>query len=199
MYYGLSQATDIELRSDGVRFRVDGVEFESPMQGRHAIRNILAGLAVARVVWHRSARRRETQCVRSRQARCAGSALTRNGIDDHQRLLQLESRCRPRHAGRASGYPGTAANRRAGRDARTRTLVRAFAPGRRSLCCPVRDNCARWDTRRRPFLGGVGGNRWLVAATPRTFSTIPSRPASVCAQLRRKGMPYCSKAHAAPA
>ena len=34
--------------------------------------------------------------------------------------------------------PAQAANRRAGRDARTRTLVRAFAPGGRSLFCPVR-------------------------------------------------------------
>ena len=71
VYYGLSQAMpDIELRADGVRFRVDGVQFESAMQGRHAISNILAGIAVARVFGIASATR-ETPCASLRPARCA--------------------------------------------------------------------------------------------------------------------------------
>jgi UDP-N-acetylmuramoyl-tripeptide--D-alanyl-D-alanine ligase len=54
IYYGLEQgahvrAIHIELSAAGVRFEVDGVQFESSMQGRHAIRNILAGLAVGRL------------------------------------------------------------------------------------------------------------------------------------------------------
>jgi UDP-N-acetylmuramoyl-tripeptide--D-alanyl-D-alanine ligase len=54
VYYGFSpaaevRAEDAELREDGVRFRVGSVWFESNLVGRHAIRNILAGIAVARV------------------------------------------------------------------------------------------------------------------------------------------------------
>jgi UDP-N-acetylmuramoyl-tripeptide--D-alanyl-D-alanine ligase len=49
LFYGLSQVSDLELRPDGVRFRAYGIEFESPMQGRHAVSNMLAALAVARL------------------------------------------------------------------------------------------------------------------------------------------------------
>ncbi len=41
------RAEDIELRETGVRFRVRGVPFESPLVGRHSILNLLAGIAVA--------------------------------------------------------------------------------------------------------------------------------------------------------
>ncbi|MCC7496284.1 MAG: UDP-N-acetylmuramoyl-tripeptide--D-alanyl-D-alanine ligase [Bryobacterales bacterium] len=51
--FGLSEpasvrATDVELSAEGVRFRVDGVAFESELAGIHGVRNILAGIAVAR-------------------------------------------------------------------------------------------------------------------------------------------------------
>jgi UDP-N-acetylmuramoyl-tripeptide--D-alanyl-D-alanine ligase len=53
--FGLSEtsdvrATDVEYLAGGVRFRVAGVEFESPLVGRHGLLNILAGMAVAQVV-----------------------------------------------------------------------------------------------------------------------------------------------------
>ena len=80
VYYGLSQATDVELRPDGVRFRADGVQFESPMQGRHAIRNILAALAVARLLGIDIAATRDA--VRTlAPGKMRGERLTRNGID----------------------------------------------------------------------------------------------------------------------
>jgi UDP-N-acetylmuramoyl-tripeptide--D-alanyl-D-alanine ligase len=41
------RATDVELSEAGVRFESAGVQFESRLRGRHGIRNILAGLAVA--------------------------------------------------------------------------------------------------------------------------------------------------------
>ncbi len=52
--YGVSEAAevraeDVRLLADGVEFRVDGVPFHSPMAGRHAVSNLLAGIAVARV------------------------------------------------------------------------------------------------------------------------------------------------------
>jgi UDP-N-acetylmuramoyl-tripeptide--D-alanyl-D-alanine ligase len=80
VYYGLSQATDIELRADGVRFRVDGVPFESSMQGRHAISNILAGIAVARLF---GISPRETRdAVRElAPGKMRGERITRNGIE----------------------------------------------------------------------------------------------------------------------
>jgi UDP-N-acetylmuramoyl-tripeptide--D-alanyl-D-alanine ligase len=80
VYYGLSQVTEIELRADGVRFRVDGVPFESSMQGRHAISNILAGIAVARVF---GISPRETRdAVRElAPGKMRGERITRNGIE----------------------------------------------------------------------------------------------------------------------
>jgi UDP-N-acetylmuramoyl-tripeptide--D-alanyl-D-alanine ligase len=43
------RAEAVEYGPQGVRFRVDGTEFESSFVGRHGVMNILAGLAVARV------------------------------------------------------------------------------------------------------------------------------------------------------
>jgi UDP-N-acetylmuramoyl-tripeptide--D-alanyl-D-alanine ligase len=52
--YGLDRpdadvrAEDVRLTGDGVAFTVDGVDFESPLVGRHSVLNLLAGIAVAR-------------------------------------------------------------------------------------------------------------------------------------------------------
>jgi UDP-N-acetylmuramoyl-tripeptide--D-alanyl-D-alanine ligase len=51
--YGLSEdaeirATGVELFERGMRFRVEGIMFETALSGRHGVRNILSGLAVAR-------------------------------------------------------------------------------------------------------------------------------------------------------
>jgi UDP-N-acetylmuramoyl-tripeptide--D-alanyl-D-alanine ligase len=43
------RAQDVEYRADGTRFRVRGTTFDTPLQGRHAVLNVLAGLAVAQV------------------------------------------------------------------------------------------------------------------------------------------------------
>ena len=51
----------------------------------------------------------------------------------------------------------------------------------------MRDYCARWDTRRGPFLGGVGALKLACPGRRVLFSTIPSRPAFICAQSRRGG------------
>jgi UDP-N-acetylmuramoyl-tripeptide--D-alanyl-D-alanine ligase len=50
--FGLNEGADIraeqvELNTEGVRFQVNGVRFESPLLGRHSILNLLAGIAVA--------------------------------------------------------------------------------------------------------------------------------------------------------
>jgi UDP-N-acetylmuramoyl-tripeptide--D-alanyl-D-alanine ligase len=51
--FGISSPSDVraeavEYGGEGVRFRVDGVDFASSFAGRHGVLNILAGLAVAR-------------------------------------------------------------------------------------------------------------------------------------------------------
>ena len=82
VYYGLVAGDcDIELRADGVRFRVDGVEFESPMQGRHAIRNILAGSAVARLFGIRASLTTRDAVRSLAPGKMRGERFTRNGID----------------------------------------------------------------------------------------------------------------------
>ena len=52
--FGLSEdadvrAEDVEFSETGVRFKACGTRFESPLAGAHAVRNILAGIAVAQV------------------------------------------------------------------------------------------------------------------------------------------------------
>ena len=41
---------DVSLTPEGARFRALGVEFESPLAGRHGVSNVLAGIAVAHVM-----------------------------------------------------------------------------------------------------------------------------------------------------
>ncbi len=41
------RAEEVELRADGSRFRVRGVELETPVPGRHMVMNLLAAIAVA--------------------------------------------------------------------------------------------------------------------------------------------------------
>jgi UDP-N-acetylmuramoyl-tripeptide--D-alanyl-D-alanine ligase len=83
--YGLSdgadvRATDVELTPEGVQFQVDGVGFSSALQGRHAIRNILAGVAVARLFGMKI--EDAVQPVRALEpGKMRGERLTRNGID----------------------------------------------------------------------------------------------------------------------
>jgi UDP-N-acetylmuramoyl-tripeptide--D-alanyl-D-alanine ligase len=52
--FGLSAGADVRAeeivyQADGTRFRVDGVDFYTTLAGRHAVLNLLAALAVARV------------------------------------------------------------------------------------------------------------------------------------------------------
>jgi UDP-N-acetylmuramoyl-tripeptide--D-alanyl-D-alanine ligase len=44
------RAEDVRLTPEGARFRTLGVEFESPLAGRHGVSNVLAGIAVAHVM-----------------------------------------------------------------------------------------------------------------------------------------------------
>ena len=44
------RAEDAEIEADHSRFTVQGVQFETSLSGRHSVSNILAGIAVARIV-----------------------------------------------------------------------------------------------------------------------------------------------------
>jgi UDP-N-acetylmuramoyl-tripeptide--D-alanyl-D-alanine ligase len=69
----------VEYSSEGVRFRLEGVDFESSFVGRHGLMNILAGLAVARVF--SIAPKRLRDAVRElRPARMRGERFTHNGV-----------------------------------------------------------------------------------------------------------------------
>ena len=73
------RATDIEYGEEATRFRAGGMAFETHLLGRHGVRNVLAGLAVARVFGIDAARLRDT--VRSLAAgNMRGERIRRDGI-----------------------------------------------------------------------------------------------------------------------
>ena len=84
VYYGFSseadvRAVDVQLGENGVRFRVDGALYESSLSGRHAVGNILAGIAVARVL--RIDETRLPDLVRSlAPGKMRGERIEQNGI-----------------------------------------------------------------------------------------------------------------------
>lgn len=73
------RATDVETRADGSRFRVDGIQFETPLVGRHGVSNILAALAVARLFGIAPERLREPVRLLA-PGRMRGEHFIRNGI-----------------------------------------------------------------------------------------------------------------------
>jgi UDP-N-acetylmuramoyl-tripeptide--D-alanyl-D-alanine ligase len=82
--FGLSETADvradnIESGSERVRFRCRGVQFESPLVGRHGLSNVLAGIAVAEVFEIAPERLRDA--VRSLSAgKMRGERLEHNGV-----------------------------------------------------------------------------------------------------------------------
>jgi UDP-N-acetylmuramoyl-tripeptide--D-alanyl-D-alanine ligase len=84
VYYGFSPEADVRaqelvLREDGVHFRVGAAQFDSPLVGRHAVRNILAGVAVGRVFGIDDERLQEA--VRSLvPGKMRGERIEHNGI-----------------------------------------------------------------------------------------------------------------------
>jgi UDP-N-acetylmuramoyl-tripeptide--D-alanyl-D-alanine ligase len=82
--FGCSEGADVraeamELGTAYVRFRYDGIAFESPLVGRHGLMNVLAGLAVARVLGIAPERLRDA--VRTlAPGKMRGERLERNGI-----------------------------------------------------------------------------------------------------------------------
>ncbi|MBZ5583409.1 MAG: UDP-N-acetylmuramoyl-tripeptide--D-alanyl-D-alanine ligase [Acidobacteriia bacterium] len=70
---------NVELREDGARFRALGVDFETSLTGRHAVLNLLAAVAVARVFGIAPERLREP--VRSFSAgKMRGERMERDGV-----------------------------------------------------------------------------------------------------------------------
>jgi UDP-N-acetylmuramoyl-tripeptide--D-alanyl-D-alanine ligase len=82
--FGISRTADVRaegvtLGIEGVHFRCGGVEFESPLVGRHGLSNVLAGIAVARVFQIAPERLREP--VRTlAPGKMRGERLERNGV-----------------------------------------------------------------------------------------------------------------------
>jgi UDP-N-acetylmuramoyl-tripeptide--D-alanyl-D-alanine ligase len=73
------RADEVELGTETVRFRHAGVEFESPLVGRHGISNVLAGLAVAETFGTAPEHLRDA--VRSlAPGKMRGERLERNGV-----------------------------------------------------------------------------------------------------------------------
>lgn len=73
------RAEDVRLLPDGVEFRVDGVAFRSPLSGRHAVSNLLAGIATARV-YGIAAGRLPARVRDFAPARMRGERFHHNGI-----------------------------------------------------------------------------------------------------------------------
>jgi UDP-N-acetylmuramoyl-tripeptide--D-alanyl-D-alanine ligase len=82
--YGMSpeadvRAEDVRLLPDGVEFRVKGMRFESSLPGRHAVSNLLAGIAVAEVCGIAPERLPE-RVRRLAPGKMRGESLHHNGI-----------------------------------------------------------------------------------------------------------------------
>ena len=82
--FGMSEgaevrAEDVKLTPDGTQFRALGVEFESPLAGRHGVSNVLAGIAVAHAMGIAPERLRDA--VRTlTPGKMRGERSVRNGI-----------------------------------------------------------------------------------------------------------------------
>ncbi len=73
------RAEDMSLTPHGTRFRALGVEFESPLAGRHGVSNVLAGLAVAHAMGIAPEKLRDA--VRAlKPGKMRGERSVRNGI-----------------------------------------------------------------------------------------------------------------------
>jgi len=84
MRFGLSEgsgvrARDVEFRAGRTRFRVCGTTFETPLQGRHAVLNVLAGIAVAQIYGIAPADLVDVVAA-LKPGRMRGERLTHNGI-----------------------------------------------------------------------------------------------------------------------
>lgn len=73
------RAESIALKTGSVHFRCGGVEFESPLVGRHGLSNVLAGIAVARVFEIPPERLRERVSTLA-PGKMRGERLEHNGI-----------------------------------------------------------------------------------------------------------------------
>ncbi len=82
--YGFSagaevRAENVELSEDGAKFRAVGVDFESPLAGRHGIRNVLAAISAARALGIEAASLRDA--VRAlRPGHMRGERSEKNGV-----------------------------------------------------------------------------------------------------------------------
>lgn len=73
------RAEDVRLTPEGAHFRALGVEFDSPLAGRHGVSNVLAGIAVARAMGIAPEKLRDA--VRSlAPGKMRGERSVRNGI-----------------------------------------------------------------------------------------------------------------------
>jgi UDP-N-acetylmuramoyl-tripeptide--D-alanyl-D-alanine ligase len=82
--FGLSDGADVHAEAvafgpDGTRFRVDGVDFDTMLAGRHAVLNLLAAIAVARAFEIPPERLREAART-FKIGKMRGERLERNGI-----------------------------------------------------------------------------------------------------------------------
>jgi UDP-N-acetylmuramoyl-tripeptide--D-alanyl-D-alanine ligase len=73
------RAENVSLTPEGARFRALGVEFESPLAGRHGVSNVLAGIAVAHVMGIAPEKLRDAIKALS-PGKMRGERSVRNGI-----------------------------------------------------------------------------------------------------------------------
>jgi UDP-N-acetylmuramoyl-tripeptide--D-alanyl-D-alanine ligase len=73
------RAEDIEYSLDGVRFRVGDIHFDSPVFGRHAVSNLLCGIAVAGLYGIRPDELREAAHTFT-PGKMRGTLITRDGL-----------------------------------------------------------------------------------------------------------------------
>ena len=191
------RAEAVEYGAAGSRFRALGVDFESPMSGRHAVMNLLA-----RSPWRTSFDIAPERCASrsgpSPSARCAASASSINGIVIWNDCYNSNPEAAQSMIDVLRETPGRTAHRRAGRDAGAWALPpselhRAGGP----LCRRAGNRFADRRARQRARHGRRGCRAPGLRRAPRFFRGRRPRRAISRAQVARPATRSCSRARAA--
>ena len=142
------RAENVNLTPQGAQFRALGVDFESPLAGRHGVSNVLAAIAVAHSMGIAPEKLRDA--VRSlTPGKMRGEQTSHNGITVINDCYNANPEAMLSMLELLRDTSGNTAGGRARRKAATWPRGRASAPQSRKIRCGTGYSCRYWHTRRR--------------------------------------------------